>query len=147
MYIFRALCFMFILSVAGGALAQEDTFPPDPTGAVSAEGVYTPMAARDLADAFVGVTSLAADDRVVRWSGMPRYQWTWRTMGVDVLDIFGMVWVLCAVAAVIADLVGMMSIAFRHVLYLIRIMCIVGCSVRQVFNLIRVVLVIGSSVG
>ena len=70
MYIFRALCFMFILSVAGGALAQEDTFPPDPTGAVSAEGVYTPMAARDLADAFVGVTSLAADDRVVRWSGM-----------------------------------------------------------------------------
>ena len=69
-------------------------------------------------------------------------------MGVDVLDILGMVLVSCAAAAAaIADLVGMMSIAFRHVLYLIRIMGIVGCSVRQVFNLIRVVLVTSSSVG
>ena len=69
------------------------------------------------------------------------------SMGVDVLDILGMVWVSCAAAAVIADLVEMMSIAFRHILYLIGIMWIVGCSVRLVFNLIRVVLVIGSSVG
>ena len=83
---------------------------------------------------------------VVWWSWMPRYQWSWRSMGVDVLDILGMVWVLCAAAA-IADLVGMMSIAFRHVLYLIRVMWIVGCSVKQVFNLIRVVLVTSSSVG
>lgn len=34
------------------------------------DGVYTPMAARDLEGAFDGVTSLAADERVVRWSGM-----------------------------------------------------------------------------
>ncbi|SFM24086.1 CHAT domain-containing protein [Shimia aestuarii] len=54
---------VFVLTTQGTVAASE----PDPTGAVSADGVYTAPNVRELQGAFVGANADAADARIGQW--------------------------------------------------------------------------------
>ncbi|MGD9918497.1 MAG: CHAT domain-containing protein, partial [Paenirhodobacter sp.] len=66
--LFPALLVTFCLSpLALAAQTAQSPFAPDPTGAVSAEGVYAPAALADLAPAFEGAVAKEDDPRIAVW--------------------------------------------------------------------------------
>ncbi|WP_272011535.1 CHAT domain-containing protein [Roseovarius sp. ZX-A-9] len=66
---FRTLAAALIVAFAftAVALAQDISLAPDPTGAVSADGVYTPPALASLEGEFAGAVSLEDDTRIKFW--------------------------------------------------------------------------------